>query len=206
MQRPSPLDQRCRIAARMSESEMDLARIVSFDSFRAHRWLMTIAGPDQKLYGFLRRNGVDLNQVIHLLHGAIALWEWSFGGPKEDCIFLPVMDDDGITPIDVAMFSMGNPARFGTMLGLGVVLGQDQVINPASYWGSRPCLLLASPLEWLRKAIESCAVVLDPAGARSVLDWAPGDLAAQDHAHADYLVAMGAVDPKRLVVPVRRAA
>jgi hypothetical protein len=39
-----------------------------------------------------------------------------------------------------------------------------------------------------------------------MLEWAPGDLAAMDGAHADELVAMGTVDPKRLVVPVVRSA
>jgi len=42
--------------------EVDLARIVNFDSFRAYKWLISIAEPNQKLYGYLRDNGVDLNQ------------------------------------------------------------------------------------------------------------------------------------------------
>ena len=41
------------------------------DSFRAYRWLVTIAEPNPKLYGFLRDNGVDLNHVLNLLGGAI---------------------------------------------------------------------------------------------------------------------------------------
>ena len=41
------------------------------DSFRAYRWLVTIAEPNPKLYGFLRDNGVDLNHVLNLLEGAI---------------------------------------------------------------------------------------------------------------------------------------
>jgi hypothetical protein len=112
--------------------EMDLARIVNFDSFRAYRWLVTIAEPNAKLYDYLRFNGVELHQVINLLHGAIARCQWSLGRPKEDCIAIPVMGDDGVTPLDVVMFSMREPSRFGTMLGLGAVLGAGEVLNPAT--------------------------------------------------------------------------
>jgi hypothetical protein len=191
----------------MIRAEIDLGKIVNFDSFRAYRWLATIADPDRKLYGFLRSNGVDLNHVINLLDGAIARCEWSIGGPKEDCIFLPVMEDDGITPLDIVVFSMREPSRFETMLGLGAVLGAGEIKNPATYWAHQPCRLLRTPLAWLREGIAACAVILDPLRAKPILDWAPGNLAAMDEAHADALVEMGIVDPKRLVVPVvRRAA
>jgi len=187
--------------------EIDVARIVNFDSFRAYRWLVKIAEPNPKLYGYLRDSDVDLNHVINLLDGAIALCEWRIGsGPKEDCIFLPVMDEDGVTPLDVVMFSMREPTRFGTMLGLGAVLGAGEVFNPATYWGGEPCRLLRTPLEWLQEGIESCAVILDPSLANPILAWAPGNLAAMDEEHADKLVDLGAVDPERLVVPLRRAA
>jgi hypothetical protein len=83
-------------------SSGDRSRQVNSDSLLAYRRLVTIAGPNQKLYGYLRNNGVDLNHVINLLEGAIALYEWSIdGGPREDCIAIPVMDEDGFTPVDV---------------------------------------------------------------------------------------------------------
>jgi hypothetical protein len=187
--------------------EVDLARIVNFDSFRAYKCLITIAEPKQKLYSYLRHNGVDLNHIINLLEGAIALCEWSIdGGPKEDCIFLPVMDEDGITPLDVVMFSMRDPSRFGTMLGLASILGVGEVSNPATYWGGEPCRLLSTPLNWLCAGIEGCAVVLDPSRAKPILDWAPGNLAAMDESHADDLVDAGAVDPMRLLIPLLRRA
>jgi hypothetical protein len=182
--------------------EINVARIVNFDSFRAYRWLVEIAEPNPKLYGYLRESGVDLNHIINLLDGAIALCPWSFGGQKEDCIFLPLMDEDGVTPFDVVVFSIREPSRFATMLGLGAVLGAGEIMNPATYWGGTPCRLLRTPLEWLREGIEFCAVVLDPSLAKPILDWAPGDLAATDNRHADELVDMGVVDPARLVVPV----
>jgi hypothetical protein len=187
--------------------EIDLAKIVNFDSFRAYRWLVTISEPNQKLYSYLREKGVDLNHVINLLDGAIALCEWRIGsGPKEDCIAIPVMDEDGITPLDVVMFSMGDPGQFGTMLGLGAALGAGEVMNPATYSDGDPCRLLRTPLDWLREGIEGCAVILNAERAKSMLAWAPGALAAMDEAHANELVDMGIVDPKRLVVPLRRAA
>jgi hypothetical protein len=186
---------------------VDVARIVNIDSFRAYRWLVTIAEPNQKLYGYLRPNGVDLNLVINLLEGAIAICKWSIdGGSKEDCVALPVMEEDGVTPLDVMIFSMREPSRFRTMLGLGAVLGAREVMNPATYWSGQPCRLLRRPLDWLREGIEGCAVILDPVRARSMLAWAPGHLAALDEDHADELVEIGIVDPKRLVLPVVRSA
>ena len=195
-----------REACSISEApEIDLAKIVNFDSFRAYRWLVSITEPNQRLYGFLRENGVDLNHVINLLAGAIALCPYSFSGPagpKEDAVFLPVIDEDGVTPIDIVAFSLREPSRFATILGLGAVLGAGEVMNPATYWDSDPCRLLRTPLDWLREGIEGCAVLLNPARAKSMLAWAPGDLAASDEDHADELIEIGIVDPKRLVVPV----
>src|SRR5262245_48004615 len=70
--------------------EIALAKIVNFDSLRAYRQLVTIAAPSQKLYGYLRNNGVDLNHVINLLEGAITLCEWRInGGPKRGLYFSP---------------------------------------------------------------------------------------------------------------------
>jgi hypothetical protein len=116
------------------------------------------------------------------------------------------MEEDGVTPLDVALFSMANPARFDTLLNLGVVLGAGEVMNPATYWGGEPCRLVRTPLEWLREGIAGCAVVLDPPHAKPILDWAPGNLAAMDVDHADHLVERGAADPARLIFPLRRAA
>jgi hypothetical protein len=183
--------------------KVDLARIANLDSYRAYRWLVTIAEPNQKLYGYLRNNGVDLNHIINLLEGAIALCEWSIdSGSKENCIAIPVMEEDGITPLDLVIFSMRKPSRFRTMLGLGTILGAGEIVNPATYWNGEPCRLLRTPLEWMREGIEGCAVILDPARAKSMLAWTPGDLAAMDEDHADKLVEIGVFDPKRLVVPV----
>jgi hypothetical protein len=186
---------------------MDLANIVHLDSYRDHKWLVTIADPeDVKLNDDLRTQGVDVKHVLNLLDGKLARCEWSIAGHEwEDCILLPLMDEDGRRPLDVVMFSMSNPARFATKRGLGAVLGAGEVLSPATYWGGEPCRLLRTPLEWLQEGIEGCAVILDPLRAKPILDWAPGNLCAMDFDHAIQLVEMG-VDPDRLVVPVRSAA
>ena len=191
----------CDLGMDSRGAAMNLAKIAHFDSFRAYRWLVSIADPHPKLYGFLRDNGVDLNHTINLLNGAIALREWDIGGKKEEAILLPVIDEDGATPVDIVVFSVADPPRFETILGLGAILGLGEVMNPASYWGGTPCRLLRTPLEWLQEGIAGCAVVLDPSRSWPTLDWAPGKLAAKDMAHAEELVAAGAVNPKQLVVP-----
>jgi len=88
----------------MSESEMDLANIVHFDSYRAYKWLVTIAGPDVKLYEYLGACGVDVKHVLNQLGGALARRIYSIAGQEEDCIFLPLMDENGVRPLDVVMF------------------------------------------------------------------------------------------------------
>src|ERR1700754_3621378 len=111
--------------------EIDVAKIINFDSVRAYRWLIETAEPDQKLYSFLRQHSVDLSHAINLLDGALARCEWSVGGPKEDCVALPVMGENGSTPFNVVVFSMRDPSRFETVLGLGTILGTGELMNPA---------------------------------------------------------------------------
>jgi hypothetical protein len=187
---------------------MNLAKVVHFDSVRAHRWLLTVAEPDRKLYAYLRDEGVDINHVINLLDGMIAIVAGTFTrftGPTEDAIALPVFEADG-NPLDVVVFSMADPRRFRTMLGLGAVLGLDQVMNPATYAGDMPCQLTRTPLGWLKAGIVGHAVVLDPDRARPLLKAAPGNMAAEDRRHVRDLLRSGAVESNRLMVPVSEAA
>jgi hypothetical protein len=188
---------------------MDLTKVINFDSVRVYRWLLSVADPDRELYAYLRAKGVDLNHTFNLLGGAVARVPCSFTGlgrPTEDCMLLPILDVDDETPIDVLAFSMREPAKFGTMLGLGGVLGANSVDNPASYAGGQPCRLLRTPLKWLHDGCVGCAVVLDPEIARPALSAAAGDLAAEDEDHARDLVSSGAVHVDRLLVPLLRAA
>src|SRR5262245_62054967 len=189
--------------------EMDLARIVNFDSFRAYRRLLAIAGPDARLYDYLETQGVNLKHVISPLHGAIARQPYNFDnrfGLAEDAVALPVLEPNDETPLDVVVCSMDRPPKFVCLLELGGVLGANAVVNPATYAGGKSCKLVRTPLQWLKAGIQGHAVVLDPVRARPLLDQAPGDLAAEDLNHARQLVRSGAVEAKRLVIPVEAAA
>jgi hypothetical protein len=188
---------------------MDLTKVINFDWVRIYRWLLSVAEPNLKFYSYLRNHGVDLDHAMNLLGGAIAFCPCSFQGfgrPTEDSIWLPVIDTDGETPLDVLAFSTVDSERFGTFLGLAGLLGSNEVDNLASYAGGQPCRLLRTPLKWLQAGCVGCAVVLDPELAKPLLTAAPGDLAAEDEDHARRLVESGAIDIKRLVIPVRRAA
>jgi hypothetical protein len=190
----------------VSDLEMDRVKIVHLDSYRLCRSLFPTAGPaDSKLNDYLWAQGVDVDHVIKLLDGQLARYERSVAGRSEDCVFLPIVDEDGVTPLDVLVFPMCQPSAYWIELGRGAVLGAAEILNPATYWDGEPCRLLRTPLEWLQNGIEGCAVILDPPRAKQIFDWAPGDFAAINLDHAQELVRMG-VDPKRIVVPVRRAA
>ena len=78
---------------------MDRAKIVHLDSYRLYRSLFTIADAvDVKLNDYLRARGVDVNHIIKPLDGKLARHERSVAGQSKDCVFLLVMDEDGVTP------------------------------------------------------------------------------------------------------------
>jgi hypothetical protein len=188
---------------------MMIATVTNFDSVRMYRWLLSVAEPNLKLYSYLRNHGVDLDHAMNLLGGAIAFCPCSFQGfgrPTEESVWLPVIDRDGETPLDVLAFSIANPERFGTCLGLAGLLGANEVDNQASYAGGQPCRLLRTPLKWLQAGCVGCAVMLDAQLAAPALNAAKGDLAAEDEDHARELVSGRAVDVDRLLVPLRRVA
>jgi hypothetical protein len=184
---------------------MNLANIVHFDSVRAYRNLLETAEPSPRLWSFLRQNGIDCLHVFNLLHGAVALREWTISGQKEDCILLPLMDEDAITPLDVVAFSMRDPRRFQTVLGIGAVLGAGELVNPATYWAGSMCSLVRTPLQWLAAGIEFHACVIDAKRAKPIFDWAPGNVAAADLDHAEELLAADVIDEKRLFIPNPKA-
>jgi hypothetical protein len=184
---------------------MDLCNFVNFESLRAYRNLLETAEPSASLWTFLRENGVDCLHVFNLLHGAMARREWTIGGPKEDCIFLPLMDEDNQTPLDVVTFSMRDPGRFQTVLGIGAVLGAGELMNPATYWAGGMCRLVRTPLQWLQSDIEFHACILDHKRAKPIFDWMPGSATAMDLDHAEELLAAGVIDEKRLFIPNPKA-
>jgi hypothetical protein len=119
---------------------MMIAKVTNFDSVRMYRWLLSVAEPSPGLYQYLRAKGVDLDHTFNLLGGAITLSQCSFQGfgrPTESCIVLPALQSDDETPLDIVAFSMSNPERFGTFLGLAGLLGANDVDNlPAMPTGS----------------------------------------------------------------------
>jgi hypothetical protein len=185
---------------------MNLANIVHFESVRAYRILLETAEPSPRLWSFLRQNGVDCLHVFSLLDGAVALRECIISGQKEDCILLPLTDEDAITPLDIVAFSMRDPSRFQTVLGIGAVLGAGELVNPASYWAGGMCHLVRTPLQWMAAGIEFHACVLDAKRAKPLFDWCPGNIAAMDLDHAEELLAAGVTDEKRLFIPNPKAA
>ena len=101
-------------------------------------------------------------------------------------------------------------SRCASRAGIGPSWGAALSLAPLRFstrrpWAGEPCRLFRTPLEWLQNGIEGCAVILDATRAKQILDWAPGNFGAMDLDHANELVAIG-IDPKRIVVPVRRAA
>jgi hypothetical protein len=185
---------------------MNLANIDHFDSVRAYWDLLQTAEPSALLWTFLRQNGVDCLHIFNLLGGAVALRQWDFGRGKEDAVLIPCMDEDGVTPRDVVAFSLANPARFTTVLGIDAMLGAGEVMNPASYWAGSMCSLVRTPLQWLAAGIEFHACVIDAKRAKPIFDWAPGNVATADLDHAEELLATGVIDEKRLFIPNPRAA
>jgi hypothetical protein len=101
----------------------------------------------------------------------------------ESAICHIVYADDAETPCDVLAWSMHRPNRFGVFRGASGILGVDQVLNPATYYGGKPCRLWSTPLKWLHAGCQG-AVVLDGALATTILQGAPGRLAAESRVHA----------------------
>jgi hypothetical protein len=71
---------------------------------------------------------------------------------------VPAFDEDGTSPLDIVAFSMRNPGRFRTLLGITAILGLGEIFNPSSYWNGTPCRLCRTPLEWLQEGIAGAAV------------------------------------------------
>jgi len=163
----------------------------------------------------LQDNGVDFGAVTNIV-GPICLRSVTFiddGGFVYDELgetgfAFVVADVDAETPIDILAFSARDPSMFGTLLRQAALLGADRDLDPASYYGDKPCPLWRSPLRWLQEGCEG-AVVLAPIPAATVLARAPGMLAAEDIQHARQLTKSAAIPMHKLVVPVdpvRKAA
>jgi hypothetical protein len=116
------------------------------------------------------------------------------------------MDEDDSTPLDIVAFSMRDPSRFQTVLGIAAVLGAGELVNPATYWAGSMCLLVRTPLQLLAAGIEFHACVIDAKRAKPIFDWASGNVAAADLDHAEELLTAGIIDENRLFIPNPKAA
>jgi hypothetical protein len=70
--------------------------------------------------------GVDVDHVLNLLGGAVAMVPCSFGrfgGPSKDCIVISVLEADDVAPLDVLGFSVAEPSRFGSIPGVSLSWG-----------------------------------------------------------------------------------
>lgn len=181
----------------------------------ALRDFYTYSEPDPLCWHTLEDWGVDF-ALVDSLTGPIVLHSTTFlegGGFEftelgESAFVHPVTADDGETEIDLIAWAARDPSVFGTLLHQASLLGADRVLNPASYYGEKPCPLWRTPLAWLQAGCEGgCVLAAIPAA--TVLARAPGLLAAENTAHGRELVNGGALPEHKIVVPVdkiRRAA
>jgi hypothetical protein len=94
-----------------------------------------------------------------------------------------VLDADGATVIDLCAWPLGRPHEFATAIGRGDVLGANQIVNPATYFGGHPLAVHKTPEAWLRAGSAGCAP-LNSTGAARIIGEAPGAISADDDAHA----------------------
>jgi hypothetical protein len=166
----------------------------------------TFSQVDPLVWRTLEGWGVDFEAITNLA-GPICLHSVTFvegGGFEydelgESAFVHVVIGEDAETELDVIAWSARDPFLFDTLLRQASLLGADRVLNPATYYGGRPCRLFRT-LAWLQEGCEG-AVVLEAIPASVTLAKAPGALAAEDLAHAKELIKSGAVKRDRLVVP-----
>ena len=163
-------------------------------------------------FGFLRTNGLE-PRALEPFAGTIGVAPCRFTPPPRrfrfdpdgaDSAFFEVLEiEDGeIVVTDLVAFDGADPTIFGTLEGCGLVLGADQIENPASYLGGRPLLVHRTPLSWLRAGCQGI-VVLDERRAGARLAGALGNLAGEDEEHARQIarITAGMFSPRRIVFP-----
>jgi hypothetical protein len=129
---------------------------------------------------------------------------FSFADSGDACAVFEVIDGSDGAPIDICAFSLPNPAKFGTALGVVSVLGEPNILNPASWVFGQFLQVRRHPLGWLKGGCRG-VVILDHRSAPMRLAQALGPLLAEDEAHARDLKALlcsAPVDPKRILFPV----
>ncbi len=118
--------------------------------------------------------------------------------------FLVPIRDWSEAVIDIAAWPIKNPSRLGRFTGLGSVLGEHLVANPATYYGGKVLPVFRDPVRWLAADAHGL-VIVDWDEAGPILGDVPA-LAVEDVEHGRELVLRlaPAVDAGRVFVPRRQ--
>lgn len=162
--------------------------------------------------GFLAREGLDL-RLIQALAGSLVLAKCTFtpaprrfrldaAGELSAIVEAIEIEAGERWLVDLVAWPIARPAEFASVDGRAVLLGGDEVDNPASYFGGRPLPVHRTPTAWLRAGCRG-VVPLDENRAWIRLAGALGRLAAEDEEHARELARMcaGMFSPRRIVFP-----
>jgi len=149
---------------------------------------------DPTVATYFHRHSVDIKTALNLaepicLHRVRFGWRniFSFAIDGEPALVLTVHDVDAETEVDLVAWSASNPSKFGTFLGTSGLLGADQIINTASFFGNRPLAVHRTPLGWLQAGCNGI-VILSASKARVTLVRRLGPLLAEDIRHAEAIV------------------
>lgn len=175
--------------------------------------LFNVSLPDPAIWDLMRADGIDPDAVCDLAgpivcqNGGFYTDRFELDPLAEACLVMSVLGEDAETNIDLVGWSAQEPERFASMFGTCGILGIDQLLNPATYYGGIPCPIWQTPWNWLKAGCRG-VVILDGNKARSELRMVNGLLAAESVEHGRDLVLSGLVPESRLVVPapLRRAA
>ena len=115
-----------------------------------------------------------------------------------------IWDADGKTIVDLVAWSVDDPHRWWTALGVGVVLGEAYAANPNTGLCGEPLRIFRTPLGWLQG---DCAgiVLLDRARAGRWLLDAARTVSAEDNRHAAEVHKLMKAAGPRILVKARAA-
>jgi excisionase family DNA binding protein len=118
--------------------------------------------PDPVPSQLMQANGIDLDTACNLAgpivcrNGSFCTARFELDPLGEACLIMSVLDEDAETTIDVVGWSAQEPERFASMFGTCGVLGIDQLLNPATYYGWLTVPGLANPVELVESRMSGC--------------------------------------------------
>lgn len=168
--------------------------------------LFNVSLPNPAIWDLMRSDSIDPDEICDLA-GPIVCQNGGFYTDRfeldplgEACLIMSVLGEDAETTIDLVGWSAQDPDQFASMFGTCGVLGIDQLRNPATYYGGKPCAIWRTPLNWLKAGCRGI-VILDRNKGQVELRQTRGLLAAESVEHGRHLVLSGLVPENRLVVP-----